>query len=269
MKVLCSHAGRFGDLIWSLPTARAIAEAIGEPVDFCISEAYGSIAPLVAKQDYIRRAFVDETWKIRETAPVTPTEPGRDLSRWDKVIHLSMKGWPLSKTLAEGYWLTAAEQVPELKPLDLKRPWIKADQEVTKDRCDVAVGFTDNWFELVFGLFELVSGAFDEEDASFTVLCQAGSRWNTEARWFARDWLRTADVLSKSKVFFGCCSALWVLANALGKRTVIAEPMEGRWDKVFWLEHARNVMVMGGDGKPTWDARACVQTLRKALEGAE
>ncbi len=179
-----------------------------------------------------------------------------------------MKGWPLSKTLAEGYWLTAAEQVPGLKPLDLERPWIKP-VDMGERGSDVVVGFTDNWFELVFGLFELVSGAFDEEDASFTVLCQAGSRWNTEARWFARDWLRTADVLSKSKVFFGCCSALWVLANALGKRTVIAEPMEGRWDKVFWLEHARNVMVMGGDGKPTWDARACVQTLRKALEGAE
>lgn len=236
-------------------------------MDFCISEAYGSIAGLVGKQEYVREAWGEKEWQIRETAPITPAEPEIDLSRYDKVIHLSMKGWPMSKTLAEGYWLAAQEQVPGLRPLDLERPWIKADPEVTQDRVDVAVGFTDNWFELVYGLFNLVTDALPEH--SFGMLAAPGSRWATEAHWMARSWEEAAVLIDSSKLFFGCCSALWVLANALGKRTVIAEPMEGRWDKVFWLEAERNVMVMGGDGRPTFDARACVQQVRAALEEAE
>jgi hypothetical protein len=265
-RVLVSHCGRFGDLLWALPATRAIAETVGEPVDFCISEAYGSIAGLVGKQEYIGKAWGEAEWQIRETAPITPAEPPVDLGAYDKVVHLSMKGWPLSKTLAEGYWLAAREEVPGLREMDLERPWIKADPEATKDRVDVAVGFSDNWFELKVGIFELLTDAFGGERVSFGMLAAPGSRWATEMHWMPRSWEEAATLIWRSRVYLGCCSALWVLANALGKRTVIAEPMEGRWDKVFWLEHQRNVMVMGGDGRPTWDARAVVQQVRRALE---
>src|SRR5260221_13066443 len=102
MGVLVSHCGRYGDLLWSLPATRAIAETVGEPVDFCISEAYGSRAVLVGRQEYIKEAWGEPGWKIRETAPITPTEPPTSKDEYDLTIHLSMKGWPLSNTLAEG-----------------------------------------------------------------------------------------------------------------------------------------------------------------------
>lgn len=266
MRVLCTHAGRHGDAIWALAATRAIAETLGEKVDFCISKKYGGLAPLIKQQEYIREAWAEDTWEVVESAPISPAEPMLHISaKYDKVIHLSFRGWPMAATLAEGYWQGAREQVAGLHSLDLDRPWIAAP-DMAERGSDVAIGFSDNHFELKYGIVQLVTDAFGEEDVSFGFLAAKGSRWEKEAGWYARDWVRTADVLGKSKVFFGCNSALWVLANGLGVRTVIMEPMEDRWNPLFWRDSPRNTLVLGGDGKPTFDSRHCVDALRSALK---
>ena len=75
MRVLMSHAGRHGDALWALATVRAVAETIGEKVDFVISAKYGGLAPLIREQEYIGNCYVDPEWQVVETAPITPAEP--------------------------------------------------------------------------------------------------------------------------------------------------------------------------------------------------
>jgi hypothetical protein len=263
MRVLCSTAGRHGDIIWSLATVRAIAETVGEPVDFCTTRAYGGIIPLIQAQPYIGRAFADPQWEITSEAPVGPPEPPIPWEGYKWAFHLSYRGWPAAPTLAEGYWDAARAELPEVRALELTRPWIKVPPQVA-DPCDIAVGFGDLWFELKYGLLDLVERALPE--VHFSVLCAEGSRWNTEGvRHYPLSWLKAASLVAGSKLFFGCLSAPWVLANALGKPTVIMEPAEPRWNSLFWLDHPRNTMVRGHDGRPTFHAHHVVDALRKKL----
>jgi hypothetical protein len=261
MKVLTSCAGRFGDILWQLATVRAISETLGEPVDFCTTGTYGSIIPLVQAQPYIREAFAVPEWQILTEAPAGPPEPPSVDPSYKWAFHLSFRGWPAWPTLAEGYWQTARVELPEVKPLDLERPWITPPSQY---RTDVAVGFGELWFELKYGLLELVERALPE--VHFSVMAAEGSRWNTEGvRHYPLSWPKAASLIAGSKLFFGCLSAPWVLANALGKPTVIMEPAEPRHNSIFWLEHPRNTMVRGHDGRPTFDSRHCVDALRKKL----
>jgi hypothetical protein len=266
MRTLCTVAGRHGDALWSLATVRAIAETLGEQVDFCISGKYAGLVPLIRKQEYIREAYGEEEWEVLETAPMTPAEP--PLIRggsYDRIIHLSLRAWPSAPTLAESYWAVAKEQVNGLKALEVERPWIAPAYRPAYNP-DLVVGFSDEWFELKVGLWDLVNTALY---GGIQALCAHGSRWETETDGTACGWIEMSKQISSAKLFFGCLSAPWVLANALGKKTVIVEPNPNRLNPVFWLESPRNKMVMGGDLKPTFDARATVQMIKQVLGEGE
>src|SRR5215467_12449688 len=63
MKVLCTFSGKYGDILWSLPTARQIARDIaGGKVDFATMPYYESLRPLIASQEYIDECFVIPDW---------------------------------------------------------------------------------------------------------------------------------------------------------------------------------------------------------------
>jgi hypothetical protein len=285
MRVLCTHAGRHGDALWALPTVRAIAETIGTPVDFCLSSQYRSLAPLISDQVYIGRAFADPAWDVVESAPVSPAEPPSPLARrvsplepsgpvlgdgYDRVVHLSFRSWPLSKTLAEGYWEAGKAAFPELRPLDLERPWIQPKARLIEQT--IIAGFSDEWFELKAGLFYLLDVKLARQGWGLVAVCAPGSRWDREGVPLGRrvcDWRGMAHELAATPFFLGCLSAPWVLANAMGKRSVIVEPSEPRHHPVFWLDSPRNTLVRGADGKPTFDARAALDAvLREIAEGA-
>lgn len=259
-----THAGRFGDALWALPTVRAISEAAGEPVDFCISHAYRGLVPLIQAQSYIRTAFSDATWEVQQTAPVSPAEPllkhcdqgGR---AYEKTVHLSFKGWPEAPTLAEGYWLNGEAAVPGLKALDLERPWIEVPKP---EPIDIAIGFTDEYFEMKAGIAWLLQDNLNDHPM-IRYLCAEGSRWFTEAGVRPTSWVRAANLIAGSMLFLGCLSALAVLAAALGKPRVLVEPNLQRHHAVF--QHWDTELVKGGDGKPTFDARHVVDAVREKL----
>ncbi len=46
---LCTFPGRYGDIIWALPTVRGISEVEG-PVDLLIAGEFASIVPLLEQQ---------------------------------------------------------------------------------------------------------------------------------------------------------------------------------------------------------------------------
>jgi hypothetical protein len=257
VSILCTMPGRSGDIIWALPTVRAISETYGESVDFVISQKYGSLTSLLERQAYLGKVTPLPAWDVRETAPMTPRTPPLDAQEYDRVFHLGYEGWP-TPTLPEDIYHRTVFAVEadqhHLPGLDLTRPWITAPYSI--EPSDVCVGFTDEHFELKFGLLSLLR---DRMGTRQLVNLSNSPRWNTEGRWTVLDasWETAAAWLGQTQVFVGCCSALHVLAVAMGTPVVCVEPNPQRHQPVFYPlgKEGPVRLLLGGDGLPTVDAR--------------
>src|SRR5712675_2482572 len=62
-KILCTFSGRYGDVLWSLPTVKEISRQAGEPVDMLVMANYRRLLPLLEAQSYIRKAWASEEWQ--------------------------------------------------------------------------------------------------------------------------------------------------------------------------------------------------------------
>ena len=95
-KYLTSFPGRAGDILWSLPTVRAISWLVGEPVDFCCMPLYQSLLPLLEYQPYIDKAFVVDDWaRISSILGDQPWNPPAHVEvGYEKVWHLGYKQPP-------------------------------------------------------------------------------------------------------------------------------------------------------------------------------
>lgn len=280
-KVLATFPGKYGDILWALPTVRALSEAAGAPVDLVIAGAYGSIVPLLARQPYLRRVWAMPEWVVQDTAPIAPRVPPTALpggqpivefepGTYDRVLHLGYEGWPRSPLPYETY-ATACDAVRDtplyqrLAP-DLDRPWITAPFQWVARPYPVAVGFTDEHFELKFGIWQLLFRREVREapDRLGLINLSHGTRWQAEAEYGGFDWETAASAIAQSEVFLGDCSALHVLACALGVPCVLMEPAPARHHPIFWpfgTDGPRVTQVRGGDGQWTWDARHVWDTI--------
>lgn len=268
MNILCTFPGRHGDLLWALPTVRAISQRIGEPIDLCVSPTYRSLVPLIQAQSYIHRVIVPPAWRVIESAPMTPREPppvdaGLDQRDYDRVFHLGYQGWPEhslpyeTEACLHAQWKEADGPAPRI---DLHTPWVVPPYRQT-DQVDLAIGFTDEHFEIKYGIYWLLRNRFCygppmPAQAKSVVVVGNSPRWNTEAGQYAYDWTSAAAWIAASKCFVGCCSALHVLAVAIGTPVVCVEPNPNRHQGVFWPCEGDQVWkVLGGDGLWTVDAR--------------
>jgi len=282
VRVLCTFPGKYGDILWALPAIRALSRRLGEPVDLTIAGAYGSLKPLLELQPYLGRVEAAAWWEVRDTAPMTPrVPPSSQTQEWDYdlVLHLGYRGWPQRPLPYETLDCLNAEAEPynvcgylQDERLELNDPWITlpAEREFSNYRHDdVTVGFSDEHFELKAGLVDLLS-----HWVSLGVCVSQNSRWLGE--WSVADegpgmsWVDEASLIQTGKVFVGCCSALHVLAAGLGKQMVIVEPAEARWNEIFWPlgKTGRVELLLGGDGRPTVDARHLRDAVYKKLDAA-
>lgn len=278
MRITATHPGRHGDILWALPTVRAIAQAYETKVNLVIPAQYGGLADLLAQQAYIGSvlALSPEAWPIQQTAPITPRYPKWQTSQPpDRLFHLGYADWP-SPTLPEDVYERACKLGvgsgakagdPILPALDLTTPWIVAEGGGSVDQI-LSIGFTDEYFELKYGLADLVSRA---RHWTRRFCFPEGSRWDVEGTVHGvASWRQAASILARSRVFLGCCSALHVLAVALGTPVVVMEPNPDRWNSVFWpcrQDGPQVTLVRGNDGQPTFDARHCAEVIERVLGG--
>lgn len=259
-RVLVSFPGRAGDLLWSLPSVRAISEALGHPVDLQICGAFGGLTELLLAQPYLHSVWADPRWQL---VPPEEWRAPRLPQDYDRVIHLGYRGWPKLPLPMEVYQTALQDpQTPPLAPLDLDRPWITVTPFAYAAHT-AAVGFSDNHFELKYGLYTLLNRSL----RPLFPLAAPGSRWALEGRVAPSSWLAAASLIAGATVFLGCNSGLHVLACALGIPCVIVEPMVDRHNPIFWPfgMDGRVRCVRGTDGQPTWDARHTADALREAL----
>lgn len=284
MRVLVSFPGRFGDLLWALPTVRAISETYGVPVDLLVAGEFATLIPLLELQPYLDRVHADPAWSLSHGWQ----PPGREdvISPYDKVHHLGYHRWPELPLPVEIFQTSLVEH-EWVSPLDLTRPWITVPLLNWKWTLNLTFGFSDCWFELKHGLVELLlrepysnqdgdeierGGTLPRAHADFRSLglFPKGSRWETEAGYGPTEWLEAARRIAFGQVFLGDCSALHVLAVALGKSCVIYEPMQARLNPIFWpcgKDGPQVTLVRGLDGEMTTDSRHTAETLEKVLAG--
>jgi hypothetical protein len=250
---------------------RALAEHTGDPVDLLIAGEFESMIPLLDQQPYLGAVAADHAWGMDnwidgggslQQAWMPPT----DTSGWGQVYHLGYRRWPELPLPYETYERVASGWTPPREEL-LERPWITLDGSVQYIRT-LSMGWSECHFELKAGLSALLSQ--DEALLPWRICVPAGSRWTKELSVPPTTWAGAARVIQASKVFLGDCSALHVLAVAMGKPVVCYEPMEARWNPIFYPlgKTGRVRLVTGNDGLPTTDSRHTADALKEALSCA-
>lgn len=274
MKILATHPGRYGDILWALPTIRALCYTHQASIDLLLSPRYSdaSFCRLLERQLYVGKVLVANDWEIRETAPITPREPDSLPSGYDHIVHLGYQGWP-RQTLPFEIYRSAGEQAPLDWPLNLQTPWLAPPYQLPTTR--IAAGFSDEHFELKFGLYWLLREHFlTEENLTERVIVNVsgGPRWSSETCIAKKDWESVASFIAPAQVFVGCCSALHVLACGLGTPVVCVEPAPARHHDIFYpfgKASDRVRLVLGSDGLPTVDSRHVCDTIEFALRPQE
>lgn len=275
MATLVSFPGRAGDILWALPTVRAISEHVGEPVDFGCCGEFEGLAGVIAQQPYIGCVRTSDSWGLTPPNEWNPPEGLWTSSAWryryDRVYHLGYRGWP-TYPLAQNTLVTAMAYYPELAganlQIDLTRPWIQVKGGLS--RPDTLVAWTEEWIELKMGLLAALPMGLSK----FHLLYPPGARheeWRERFDWAVFDptaWLDVAQWLSGAPVLLADCSAPHVLAVAMGVPVVLVEPSEARRNPIFQpvgVDGPQVTIVRGVDNQPTWDARAVADTLQRVL----
>lgn len=271
MRILITFPGKHGDLLWSLPTVRAVSEHFGEPVDLLVSSAYGSTAflSLLQVQPYIKLAGSIMEWPFVDGKPLPPGHLDILPAEYDRVYHLGYDGWPqapLPMTVHARLWQQWQDKDGPVPTLDLDRPWITP--EWVTGPYPIVVAWNEFYFELKVGLEAIIDppdGPVQREWANLST----GPRWQAEYQLPAVDWMTLAASMATAKVILCDCSAPHVLAVALGKPVLVMEPCEDRWNPIFWpfgMDGPRVKCIKGLDGRPTFDARHVKDEIEKALQ---
>lgn len=232
-KVLCTFSGPFGDILWSMPTVRAISQMLGEKVDFACMPYYKSLLPLIQIQPYVDKAFSIESW-VREHSnhgdqPWNP--PANTVKQYDRCFHLTYQGHPgLTAKRLPLIDFTADQQGLKLKdPL----PFLSTpDYEANHKDKRIAYAFNDQYSDVKARFRSAIKSCGDE----FVF---------TDVREL--DWVAAATVIKHSLAFVGCRSSNNVIAHGVGQKNIfIYEPhpsrnASGHLGDIFGCPYGREV----------------------------
>lgn len=216
MKVLCTFSGHYGDILWSLPTARELAKRHGGKVDFAVMTAFASLVPLLESQSYIGKAFGIDEWKLENECfgcqPwQSPNFNGRD--QYERVYDLTYKMHPHSMRLAE--W--TARQTAEVALPNLWVPFIEV-QAHAPVKNTVAYNFNPMYGDIKSGFLHGLKTALPKLE-----FVETGKL----------SWIDAASLLEDAICFVGCRSSNYALAHGVGGKVLILEPHPMRGSPVF------------------------------------
>jgi hypothetical protein len=248
---LCTFSGKYGDILWSLATAKFIAERIvGEPVDFAVMPYYENLCPLIQEQSYVDQSFVIKDWlrtnsnygdQPWQPPPVERScEEERDgikisyTARYSKEWHLTYRGHPgISAPTMPLMRFIAYQQ--GIDPDQIKVPFLDVTEDITK--LDIPL----QWYRFESGSMEevvkqkrLVTFAFNEQyaDQKKVFLEKLWMLGKTVGLEFldlnSGSWRAAAWAIKHALVHVGCRSAAWVVATGLGQETITFEPHPSR-----------------------------------------
>jgi hypothetical protein len=230
--VLCTFSGPNGDILWSLPTVRAISQMVGTKVDFAMMPYYDSLITLIEHQPYVRKAFTVPDWiRWHSNFGDQPWHPPKTVEQgYDRCFHLTYQSHPALGD--QRYYLidfTAHQQGIKLKdPL----PFLSVGQ-VCPDKPTVAYAFNTQYAELKLQFLEHLKAKLPEY------------RFENVAEL---PWLQAAAWIKWSVCFVGCRSSNYVLAHGVGQPHIfVYEPhpsrhASGNFGDIFGCPYGMEVM---------------------------
>lgn len=222
--ICCSHPGKMGDSIYSLPTVKALCVKHGCKADFYTSAYCEPMRRLVEYQPYINKMVVPPSYVIEGAGMgVQPWKMPVDESKYEAVYHLGFRSNP-DKSLPDFIAESARVQ-----------------------RGPIEYAFPEWNQEMVFPYVILAprgDRGFPQLFPQFIEICplqvvQIGGRGdfvgdkNKSIDRTGLDMLETLTWLSQANAFVGVFSAMLVLANGF-KMTKVVPTDNIRWD----LNHA-------------------------------
>ena len=210
-KRLCTHPGKFGDILWSLATARELAKRDNQPVDFAIRPPYHSLIKLLEDQDYIAEVIVIESWKSWGSPfgdqPWNSPPTGR---QYAAVTDLGYRRHPTFQLMH----YTAMQQGITL-PESSVFPFLKIPATVVKDAAVIACGFSPE-------------GTYAASKKQFLESLRIALPEKRFEELNLLPWEQVPARIASSLCFLGCRSALAVCAHGVHATAVIFEPQVAR-----------------------------------------
>lgn len=240
MTVACTFSGKFGDILWALPTVREISIRHGKKVLFYIMPQYESLLPLLNQQSYIEQAAVLPNW-ICTGSPHgdQPWEAPLNAADFEKVYHLTYKGHPGITAPA----MPVVDFIAWQQGLELTKPVVPfietAPEEILFPRriVPVAYAFNDSYKDLKTEFLKHLVVYDEAGDLEVEVGCRprnvGGYGLTTHT------WEKAALIAKYAWAYVGDRSANWVIANGVGTQKIITyEPdpsrhKDGTYGKIF------------------------------------
>jgi hypothetical protein len=230
-KTLCTFSGKYGDILWSLPTARQIARVLtAGQVDFAVMPYYENLLPLLQAQPYIDKAFIISDWlRTHSNHGDQPWQPPIHVQReYERYYHLTYKGhpgitapsMPLIDFIAWQHGFRFTEREPFIDVPDCSEQFsiihLSSGRftDVVKENRLITYAFNEQYDQMKKEFFEHLWQLLKDEFEFFN----AGS-----AKWVEAAW-----AIKNSLTYVGCRSANWVMAIGTGQSTIVYEPHPAR-----------------------------------------
>jgi hypothetical protein len=222
-RVAVTFSGKYGDILWSLPTVRELAKMWG-PVDFYCMPAFESICDLLKMQPYIGVARGLPGWGYQSDACGAQPREHPLISGYERVFDLTYPTWP-DMPLVQFTAKTAGVALPD-QPL----PFLENVAPCCLPPVDIAYNFKFPEKVEIF-LFPLVRALSERLGRPvFAKGCMMPG------------WVDTALIISAARLFVGDRSSNQVIAHGLGKPTLIYETDTGRHSPIFSCPYGREIM---------------------------
>lgn len=229
-KALCTFPGPNGDILWSLPTAKALADMYGESVDFGVMPYYENLLPLIANQPYISKAFVVKDWiRLHSNYGDQPWAAPKEIEEgYEHVHHLGYRGHP---GLGGGKRLPLIDFTADQQGVKLRDPLPFLLAPRTQKDPYVAVGFNPQYPDEKTAFLNKVKSEIDIPMVDTTVI----------------PWLEASQVISDATCFVGCRSSNFVISHGVGQKFMFifdphpARAAQGFLGDVFGCPYAYDI----------------------------
>jgi hypothetical protein len=257
-------SGRYGDILWALPTVRSLRyyNMRSEPIEgstptigegFYASEIrrliqcemhlgimpqFASLLPLLNAQQYVDKAFAIDNWKCTgEPYGCQPWE-APFIEGYDKIYHLTYQRHPsINQPLID---FIAEQQSIKLESNNVL-PFI--DVELNAEQIErfqvppkiISYGFNNDYQELTSTFMAIVKETLEPFGYMFADVTKMS-------------WINAAISIWQSACFIGCRSSNYVLSCGLNKRIFVYEPNSARsrfgmWGTTFTCPYAQETEV--------------------------
>lgn len=272
-KILTTFSGKYGDILWSLPTVKAIAAMHGTKVDFACMPQYDNnrFLELIGMQPYVDKAFPMEDWKLMHSnygdQPWNPPQhtkcvcaPGGGYpcknGDYETCYHLGYRSHP-GIVFGKATNTALIDFIAEQQGIRLKDPLPFLDVPSATGAM-IAYAFNDQYDDLKKRFLLKLTEVFDGQIFGLV---------NTNEF----SWVEAASIIKGAAAFVGCRSANWVIANGVRQQIICYEPHParnqfGHLGEVFGCPYNDRVHNFRHDVAPEAAAETTAEILHECVK---